>query len=288
MKLLERKVVGNYLVAIFPDPESENPREFCDYADHMISWHRRSRLGDKHEFSDAEDLFYWLSGYELDAVRSESEDRQINRLPKGRGWEDLSTDEGIDILQKSKGYAEAVLEWFRKRRSDEILRNHVILPIYAYEHGGITISTGGFSCPWDSGQVGFVYISREEAALAYNLPKDSSWSTMVRPVPLADACTLHQWATDYCEDSVKTYDQWLQGDVYGYRIFEYGPEKQAIVAAYQGVDVEDIDIDDIDLDRLNETDSCWGFYGQEYCMQEALDYVPEEEETQPINAPSPF
>lgn len=32
----------------------------------------------------------------------------------------------------------------------------VTLPIYMYSHGGETINTTGFSCPWDSGQVGWI------------------------------------------------------------------------------------------------------------------------------------
>jgi hypothetical protein len=33
-----------------------------------------------------------------------------------------------------------------------------IEPLYLYDHGGITISTKPFSCRWDSGQVGFVFV----------------------------------------------------------------------------------------------------------------------------------
>ena len=38
----------------------------------------------------------------------------------------------------------------------------VILPLYLYDHSGITISTGMFSCPWDSGQIGFIYVSKQK------------------------------------------------------------------------------------------------------------------------------
>ena len=37
----------------------------------------------------------------------------------------------------------------------------IILPLYLYDHSGITISITPFSCRWDSGQVGFVYMTRE-------------------------------------------------------------------------------------------------------------------------------
>src|SRR5512141_2136233 len=31
-------------------------------------------------------------------------------------------------------------------------------PLYLYEHGGMTMSTGSFSCSFDSGQVGWAYV----------------------------------------------------------------------------------------------------------------------------------
>ena len=43
-----------------------------------------------------------------------------------------------------------------------IIKDHgpcVVLPVYMLNHSGITISTNPFSCPWDSGQVGFIYCS---------------------------------------------------------------------------------------------------------------------------------
>ena len=36
----------------------------------------------------------------------------------------------------------------------------VILPIYMYDHSGLTIRTHPFSDNWDSGQIGFIYASR--------------------------------------------------------------------------------------------------------------------------------
>ena len=36
------------------------------------------------------------------------------------------------------------------------------LPLYLYDHSGITINTTGFSCPWDSGQVGYIFVRYED------------------------------------------------------------------------------------------------------------------------------
>jgi hypothetical protein len=39
----------------------------------------------------------------------------------------------------------------------------VILPLYMYDHSGISISTSPFGCRWDSGQIGFVLVSKKQA-----------------------------------------------------------------------------------------------------------------------------
>jgi len=43
----------------------------------------------------------------------------------------------------------------------------VILPLYLYDHSGITMNTTGFCCRWDSCQVGFIFISKQKALAEY-------------------------------------------------------------------------------------------------------------------------
>ena len=53
---------------------------------------------------------------------------------------------------------------------EAIIKNEdvgVILPLYLYDHSGITIATTPFSCRWDSGQVGFIIISKEKMRHEY-------------------------------------------------------------------------------------------------------------------------
>ena len=37
----------------------------------------------------------------------------------------------------------------------------IVLPLQAYIHGGVHLSLGSFGCPWDSGQVGWVFVKEE-------------------------------------------------------------------------------------------------------------------------------
>ena len=43
-----------------------------------------------------------------------------------------------------------------------ISQKFFMLPLYLYYHSGITMNTTGFSCPRDSGQVGWIYASKED------------------------------------------------------------------------------------------------------------------------------
>jgi len=80
----------------------------------------------------------------------------------------------------------------------------VILPLYLYDHGGITMSCGSFPCGWDSGQVGFIFISKEKAR------KEYGWKRLTKK-------RLEKLET-YLRGEVETYDQYLTGDVWGYII----------------------------------------------------------------------
>jgi hypothetical protein len=44
---------------------------------------------------------------------------------------------------------------------------HIVV-VYAYMHGGITISTTPFTCRWDSGKLGWAVITKEALRRKYN------------------------------------------------------------------------------------------------------------------------
>ena len=104
-----------------------------------------------------------------------------------------------------------------------------MLPLYLYDHSGITISTRPFNCPWDSGQVGYIFVSKNK----------------VKKEGIDESKVI-----DYLKGEVETYDQYLTGDVWGYRIYE---------------------VETCSLGHEHKTlvDSCWGFYGEEDCRVEA-------------------
>ena len=116
----------------------------------------------------------------------------------------------------------------------------VILPLYLYDHSGITMSTGSFSCPWDSGQVGFIYVTKDKLRKEYNVKRLSK--------------AIIEKAEKILENEVKTYDQYLTGDVYGFKVIEK-------TTCSKGHTHEDV------------VDSCWGFYGDDYKTNGILDHI---------------
>lgn len=80
----------------------------------------------------------------------------------------------------------------------------IYLPLYLYDHSGITISCSPFSCSWDSGQIGFIYIEREDLLRNFSKKRMSK--------------SLIEKANKILQSEVTTYDQYLTGDIWNYTI----------------------------------------------------------------------
>lgn len=78
----------------------------------------------------------------------------------------------------------------------------VILPIYMYDHSGIILSTTPFSCPWDSGQVGWIFATkkkvREEYGVKYITKK------------------IKEKVREALIEEVRIYSEYVEGNVFGY------------------------------------------------------------------------
>lgn len=113
--------------------------------------------------------------------------------------------------------------------TEQIERDHNVIfmsPLYLYDHGGITISMGSFvgraqHARWDSGQVGFVVVTRDRV-----LKNQPSWKRITKERKEK----LKEWV----RGEVNLYDKYLRGECYGY--ISEDPSGEQI-------------------------DSCWGFYG---------------------------
>ena len=134
----------------------------------------------------------------------------------------------------------------------------IVLPLYLYDHSGITISTGSFSCRFDSGQIGFIYISRAKILKEYG-----------RKIVTK---ALKEKVTTYLEGEVKTYDQYLTGEVYGFIVEEATEMVKLSREEYETGVCDNVESET----EWTEIDSCWGFYGDDFLTNGVLDYAGEE------------
>jgi hypothetical protein len=98
----------------------------------------------------------------------------------------------------------------------------VILPLYMYDHSGISISTKPFSCRWDSGQIGFVLVSKKQALEEYGGVRVSS-KKKVKIESIIEA-------------EVQTYTQYVEGEVYGFQIVDEDDEVIDSCYGFYGTD----------------------------------------------------
>ena len=103
-------------------------------------------------------------------------------------------------------------------------KKYISLPIYLYDHSGITMRTTPFSCPWDSGKIGIIYVSKEQIRKEYN------WKLITKK--------RLEKIEGYLKGEVEMYNQYLTGEVYGYTI--------------------------TNDETGEEIDSCGGFYGDNW------------------------
>jgi hypothetical protein len=111
------------------------------------------------------------------------------------------------------------------------------LPVYMYDHSGQTIRTYPFECPWDSGQIGMIWMTAAQIRETFAVKRITK--------------AVREKARTSMIAEIQTLDDYLTGNVYG-------------------VIIESVDGDDVE-----EVDSCWGFYGHDYATEEAARMLAE-------------
>jgi len=125
-----------------------------------------------------------------------------------------------------------------KEHIENNLKAGVCIPIYLYDHGGIAINTEGFACPWDSGQVGYIYVTEAKLKEEYNVSELTQ--------------ELLDKAKNTLEEEVKIMNRYIMGDVYGFQLVIKESEKEEKII-----------------------DSCSGFYGEDIEKNGMLQHIPD-------------
>jgi len=105
--------------------------------------------------------------------------------------------EGMDILRKRKD-----IIW---------------LPLFLYDHSGITMNTTGFNDGWDSSCVGIIYIEKEKYRKEFNCKRVNKKKVY-----------------NFLKADVEEYDNYLTGEVYGYIVENEAGENIDSCYGYSG------------------------------------------------------
>lgn len=172
------------------DEDPLHPRRDNDNVGTMVCFHRRYNLGDVHTLPD--------------------------------GKTDVIPHTNVRYDNSSDG-AEAFVEWAKKK----LARNELaIASLELYDHSGLTMRILGYGIDafgtgrtgWDSGVVGWIFITKERALQEIGGATDENWRDK---------------ADEWLSSEVKTYDDYLTNQVYqyelyrlsSYRVVENGVEK---------------------------------------------------------------
>jgi len=200
---------GAYTINVQQDGDCESPREW-DNLGTMTYWHRNYILGD------------------VDGSKEYQYDQDMF-------WYDLAGIEDTDNVS-----LDTAIELAHKK--------NVILPLYLYDHSGITMSTSSFSCQWDSGQVGWIHMSHEKIRKEFSCKRVS--------------VKMRERIEGYLTNEVKSFDDYITGNVYGFSITREDP------------------------DGYVDVDSCWGFLGdpEDYMFGEIKSHIEYDIEHTPAQA----
>ena len=108
---------------------------------------------------------------------------------------------------------------------EELPEGTVVLPVFMIDHSGISLSTGDFGDPWDSGQVGIIFVTPEK---------------------MKEESIDKEHAEEILKGEIETYDNFVTGAVFYFRTYKM------ITCGECGHAEEEM------------MDSCGGFFGHDH------------------------
>lgn len=130
----------------------------------------------------------------------------------------------------------------RDRQEDidilESNRNIIAYPVYAYIHGGIALSLGQFSDPWDSGLFGFYIVDKAKLRHEWGVKRITK--------------DVRKRIDECVESEIQRLGDYYNGNVYGVCVLERA---------------------DGSWKYLDDDEVCWGFFGEDEAKVEGAGRV---------------
>jgi len=222
-----------YTLFVVDDAAPINPREDRDNFGKMVCWHKRHNLGDEHGYDGPDEflvdlcnetvpqreIFQMVTDNKFKNIRFEfdEKDKEPYHIKTYSDFFNkwyLEAAYDVPLLEVENEIVDTALQFLKISELLDILRGYnVILPLYLYDHSGLTMNTVGYSCPWDSGQVGWIYATYDDIRNEYGSLDIARAENMLRA-------------------EVEEYDYYLTGQCYGFKLYEGDNEIESIWGFY--------------------------------------------------------
>lgn len=179
------------VLRVMRDDSAENPREYYEHLGTIVHWHRRSNIGDICVAHKGDAMFETLEEIKKKLSDAPAQTLQfcIDRLSNRTFFDDHGKFNVDAFVESAEDIMSRFTVWHR---------------VYLYEHSGQTVSTEPFACPWDSGQVGYIFVTKEQLRKAYSR----------RNITGAFKAKIE----GYLKNEVEEFDNYLTGSVYGFTL----------------------------------------------------------------------
>jgi hypothetical protein len=110
-----------------------------------------------------------------------------------------------DLSDKKHGYTPEDIRY--SEETGKLLGEEpmIFLPVYGYEHSGMVIGTQPFSCPWDSGRLGIIFVTESKVRAEYGRKRITK--------------ALREKVLNILRAEVEEMSKWLQGDTWCYKAY---------------------------------------------------------------------
>lgn len=184
---------GPYALMVQPDDILISPREVDEHFGTMVCFHPRYALGDSHNYMDKDDFLreMYLNTVGNDERGMERYENMVNMVWSRKMTGPTPDERAVDNTMLNV-----------------ISKKYIMLPLYLMDHSGLAMKTTSFHDPWDSGQVGWIYVSKEDALKEFGGDKMTG--------------AIKKKAEDLMCSEVAAYDSYLRGECYGFELYKNG------------------------------------------------------------------
>ena len=234
---IETREYKGFTIEIWSDDYAESPREWDNVAT-FVCEHRNYNFGDEHDIESAVNSLYeeYLSHKDIIKYFVKTRNAKIIEDEDGKFYEFKESEDGdtyyIDASGTDYDIAWEMEKWFSTMEKLKLVTdtgNVYLRPISIYDHSGISMWLGGTAghvdAQWDCSTIGFAYIEKATA-------EKENWSHSGK------FKTWQEWANHIMEAEMNVYDEYVEGNCYGWSIKDENDDVVDSCGGYYGTDYD--------------------------------------------------